>query len=87
MWRTKSSSLSKKFRIICIFRRTKKTIGLGFVSHFLQLLFDIKSMAEIDVEIGEILAKLPQWEPFKLKYIQRQGEREDIKFRNNNKLI
>ncbi len=50
------------------------------MSHFLQLLVEIKSMSEMDMEIKDILVKLPKWEAFKMRYIQRQGEPDDAKF-------
>ena len=64
------------------FRHTKKTIGLGYVSHFLQLLVEIKSMSEMDADIRELLMKNPHWESFRQKYILRQPKSEEAKAGN-----
>ena len=36
-------------------------------------------MSEMDAEIRDILVKNPQWEGFKTKFIQHQGETEEAK--------
>ena len=60
-------------------RHTKKEVPMSYVSHFIQLLNEIKSMEDMDMEISDIFKKIPNWTAFKTKYLLHQGDQEEAK--------
>ena len=60
-------------------RKTYKSTGVGYAAFFLQFLVELKSISDMDTEIGNIIKKEAGWEEFRGTYIQHQIDQEEAK--------